>query len=56
MPEFWWLVLCLSGLLPRSSEVEEQLRAENQELKEKLAEGERCLEKTARDLTNLRYV
>ena len=56
MPEFWWLFLRLSGLLPYSSEVEEQLRAEIQELKEKLAEEERCLEATARDLTNLRYV
>ena len=39
-----------------NNEVEQQLRAEIQELKEKLAEKERCLEETARDLAILRYV
>jgi hypothetical protein len=34
----------------------EELRTEIRELKEKLAEKERCLEETKRDLTNLQYV
>ena len=56
MPEFW-LLICFSQVHHHSNnEVEGQLRAEIQELKEKLAEKERCLEETARDLAILRYV
>ena len=39
-----------------NNKAEQQLWAEIQELKEKLAERERCLEVTARDLVCLRYV
>jgi hypothetical protein len=56
MPEFWWLIFVSQVRHHSNNEVEEQLRAEIQGLKEKLAEKERCLEETARDLANLRYV
>jgi hypothetical protein len=56
MPEYWWLI-CFSQARHHSNNgVEEELRAEIQELKEKLAGMERCLQETARDLANLRYV
>jgi hypothetical protein len=55
MPEFWWLI-CFCQARHHNNEVEEQLWAEIQELHEKLAEKERCLEEAARDLADLRYV
>jgi hypothetical protein len=56
MPEFWWLICFSQARHHSDKEVEEQLRAEIEELKEKVAEKERCLQETARDLAILRYV
>ena len=39
-----------------NNEVEDQLRAEIGDVREKLAERERCLEQTAKELATLRYV
>jgi len=56
MPEFWWLICFSQAHHNSNKEVEEQLRAEIKELKEKLAEKERCLQETLKDLATLRYV
>jgi len=48
--------LCLSGSSPQQQQSKEQLWMETQGHKEELAVKEGCLEETARDLANLRYV
>ena len=48
--------LCLSGSSPQQQQSKEQLWVEIQEHKEELAVKEGCLQETARDLANLRYV
>ena len=48
--------LCLSGSSPQQQQSKQQLWVETQEHKEELVVKEGCLEETARDLANLRYV
>ena len=56
MPEFWWLICFSQSHHHSKKEVEVQLRAEIEEIKEELAEPERCLQEAARDITILWYV